>query len=609
MPNFKYVYMLFKALCLRMSWRNTIVAALSLYKRQGFNGVIYRIKFIILNRNNYQIWISSFDCLTVKHRIEMHNKPLISIIMPTFNSQPEQLSAAVESIQNQIYTNWELCIADDLSTDPRIRTLLEQYVKNDSRIKVVFRNKNGHISAASNSALSLATGKWVALMDHDDLLPQHALFWLVDSINRNPNARMFYSDEDKIDVYGNRHSPYFKCDWNPELFHSHNMFCHLGVYERTLINCAGGFRLGVEGAQDYDLTLRCSEIVDDAQICHIPRVLYHWRAHNGSMAQSTRVKPYAISAGKRALHDHFNRLNINATVKLTNYGYRVQYSLPVMPPLVSLVIPTRNGLDLIRTCIESIIEMTSYPNYEIIIVDNGSDDVNVLNYFESLLSEKRIRIYHDDRPFNYSQLNNSAVDMAEGELICLLNNDIEVITPDWLTEMVSIALRPGVGAVGAKLRYANDTVQHGGVVLGVGGVAGHAFRGLPIEYSGYFHRLELTSAYSAVTAACLVIKKSLYKQVGGLNEIDLKVAFNDVDFCLRIRKKGYRNVWTPYAELYHHESATRGYDNTPEKQKRFNSEVEYMRENWRVELENDTMYSPNLTLDFEDFSYAWPPRI
>jgi GT2 family glycosyltransferase len=331
--------------------------------------------------------------------------------------------------------------------------------------------------------------------------------------------------------------------------------------------------------------------------------------HSESTAQSSNAKPYANLAAEKALNEHFERVGIDASVLSTAYGFRAQYSLPKNPPLVSLIIPTRNGLKLIRQCINSIIEKTTYPNYEIIVVDNASDDPEVLSYFESIASEYKVRILRDDRPFNYSQLNNTAVEDAKGEIIGLINNDIEVITPEWLSEMVSHALRPEVGAVGAKLLYPDDTVQHAGVVLGIGGVAGHSHKHFPGESNGYFSRMGLISEYSAVTAACLVIKKSVYNQVGGFNERDLTVAFNDVDFCLRVRAAGYRNVWTPYAELYHYESVTRGYENTPEKQARFNAEVEYMKEKWGKLLEIDPAYSPNLTLDHQDFSYAWPPRI
>lgn len=602
--------------------------ALAVLKREGWSGLKQRLIFLHAQAthtagqsegfdcNDYTEWIRRYDTLTDETRAAMraridafeHN-PLISVIMPTYNPKPDWLEQAIESVRNQIYPNWELCIADDASTDKAIRPILERYAKEDARIKVVFREQNGHISAASNSALELAAGEWVALLDHDDLLAEHALFWVADAINQHPEARLIYSDEDKIDEAGRRFDPYFKCDWNEDLFYSHNMFSHLGVYHTRLLREIGGFRIGLEGAQDYDLALRCIERVAPQQIYHIPRVLYHWRVHSESTAQSSDAKPYAILAGERALNEHFQRLGVNAKALHVGYGYRVYYALPDNPPMVSLIIPTRNGLHLVRQCVKSIFEKTTYPNYEILIVDNGSDDPAILHYFKELQSEARVRIIRDDRPFNYSALNNAAVKLARGEVVGLLNNDIEVISPDWLSEMVSHAMRPEVGAVGARLWYPNGTLQHGGIVLGLAGVASHSHKHFPREILGYFGRASLIQSFSAVTAACLVIRKSVYKEVGGFNETDLQVAFNDVDFCLRIREAGYRNVWTPYAELYHHESATRGYEDTPEKQARFAKEVQYMKQRWGDLLLNDPAYNPNLTLDHEDFSLAWPPRV
>lgn len=568
-----------------------------------------------LDRNDYHKWVNDFDTITDKVRAAMQmssdkfeNKPLISVVMPVYNPNPIWLVEAIESVRNQIYPNWELCIADDLSPDKSIRPILERYVKEDKRIKVVFRTKNGHISNATNSALEVAEGEWIALLDHDDLLSEHALFCVVDVINKKPDARMIYSDEDKINEQGVRSAPYFKCDWNLDLFYSHNMFSHLGVYHTELIRKVGGFRVGMEGSQDYDLALRCIEHIKPVQIHHIPRVLYHWRVHAESTASSSDAKPYAMIAGERAINEHFKRQNINAKAELIIYGYRVRYALPDVLPLVSLIIPTRNGLVLLKQCIESILIKTTYTNYEIIIVDNGSDEPDTLRYLEILSKEKSIRVMRDENPFNYSALNNAAVKLARGEIIGLINNDIEVISPEWLSEMVSHALRSEIGAVGAKLFYPDDTIQHAGVLLGVNGLAAHAHKKLPRKEHGYFGRANLIQSFSAVTAACLVIRKSVYESVGGLNEVDLKIAFNDVDLCVRLLKSGFRNIWTPYSELYHHESATRGYDDdTLEKGGRFAKEVDFMSQH-SLGIP-DPAYSPNLTLIHEDFSLAWPPRV
>jgi glycosyltransferase involved in cell wall biosynthesis len=570
-----------------------------------------------ISRNDYAKWIVTYDTLTEKSRLLMRlkcdgflNRPVISVLMPVYNPNPDWLRDAIESVRDQIYPYWQLCIADDASTDPSVLAMLNSYSQIDSRIQIVFRQQNGHISAASNTALELVSGDWVALLDHDDVLPEHALFWIADAINKNPAASLIYSDEDKIDEAGKRIEPYFKCDWNVDLFYSHNLISHLGVYRTELLRSIGGFRIGFEGSQDYDLALRYIEKINHEQIIHLPRVLYHWRLHKKSAALKKDIKPYALMAGRKALQEHFSRQEITASVELLDFGmYRVRYSLPVPEPLVSLIIPTRNGLDLLRQCVDSILGKTNYHNYEVLIVDNGSDDLDILNYFKSLSQQNVIRIIRDERPFNFSALNNLAVTHARGELIGLINNDIEVISPNWLTELVSHALRPGIGAVGARLWYPNNTLQHGGVILGLGGVAGHPNRGMPMNSKGYFGRASVIQSFSAVTAACLVVRKSIYEQVGGLNETDLSVAFNDVDFCLRLIDAGYRNIWTPFAELYHHESASRGLDNTPEKQQRFNDEVEYMKHKWGSRLLNDPAYNPNLTLSYGDFSLAYPPRL
>jgi glycosyltransferase involved in cell wall biosynthesis len=597
---------------------SSVNKSIKIYREEGLKGVLTRFKKIIaLNeKTTYQGWIERYDTLTPESRAKMRNlikknssKPLISIIMPTFNTKSEWLIEAIESVRNQIYPNWELCIADDASTDPDVRPLLERYTKEDPRIKVIFREKNGHISESSNTALKLATGDWIALFDHDDLLSETALFWVVEAIKQNPKAQLIYSDEDKIDERGVRQAPYFKCDWNVDLFYSHNLITHLGVYRAKLVKKIGGFRVGLEGSQDHDLALRYIEHIKPNQIHHIPRILYHWRIHSLSTAKSGDNKSYAKLAGVKALNDHFKRQNINAKAEPVDLGFRVRYQLPPKPPLVSLIIPTRNGLSLLKTCVNSIIEKTTYPHYEIIIVDNGSDDPATLQFLDDLKNSGKATVIRDDSPFNYSALNNKAVKLAKGEIVGLLNNDLEVISPGWLSEMASHALRPEIGAVGAKLWYPNNTLQHGGVIIGLGGVAGHAHKHLARGNPGYMGRAVLIQNLSAVTAACLVVRKSVYEEVHGLEEKKLTVAFNDVDFCLRLREKGYRNLFTPYAEFYHYESATRGYEDNPEKIRRFQKEIQYMNERWGDQLLNDPAYSPNLTLDHENFHVASPPRV
>lgn len=603
---------------------STTRKALEVWRSRGLSGVVAQARWVhsmptgaleIPDRHDYAQWVKYYDTLddALIERIKADmepwaDAPLISVIMPVYNPPLDLLIEAVESVRAQLYPHWELCIADDASSDPEVRNYLRDLTVDDNRIRVVFREFNGHIVQASNSALALAQGQFITLLDNDDLLARHALYCIARAIRENPDAGLIYSDEDKVDTNGARSAPYFKPDWNEFLFRSQNMICHLAAYRRTLVDQVGQFREGYEGAQDYDLALRCVDALDRRQIVHIPHVLYHWRIHAGSTALGGSEKPYAARAGVKALDEHLRRQGGIGIAELLPLGmYRVRYTLPSALPLVSLIIPTRNAHALVKQCIDSIKALTTYPRYEIILIDNGSDEPVSLEYFAQLGQENNIRVLRDDGPFNYSALNNRAVKIANGELIGLINNDIEVISPGWLEEMVSIALQPQVGAVGARLWYPDDRLQHGGIIVGLGGVAGHSHKYLPKGAPGYFCRGELIQEFSAVTAACLIVKKSVFEEVGGLNEKDLKIAFNDVDFCLKIQEAGYFNVWTPYAELYHHESATRGIEDTAEKQARFAEEIQYMKSRWPNIL-NDYAYSPNLTLDREDFSLAWPPR-
>lgn len=567
---------------------------------------------------SYAQWIAHYDTLHDDDRADMRlaiermeSPPHISVLMPTYNANPDWLRAAIDSVRAQIYPHWELCIADDASTDSAIAPLLAEYQAREPRIKLMMRTQNGHISAASNSALELATGNFVALMDHDDMLPEHALYWIAEAIAAQPQAKLIYSDEDKIDVRGVRSAPYFKSDYNYDLLLSHNMICHLGVYETALVREVGGFREGLQGAQDWDLALRCIEQLSPDQITHIPRILYHWRMHAESTAHSgEKAKPYAYVAAARALNEHLARVGKPGVAEILPSGvFRVRYPLPEKAPLVSILIPTRDGVDLLRTCISSILTKTTYTPYEIVIIDNGSTQPETLDYFAKLASDVRVRVVCDAQPFNYSALNNLAAKQARGDVLALLNNDIEVISGDWLQEMVSLAVQPEIGAVGARLWYPNDTLQHGGIILGLGGYAGHSHRHFPKDHPGHAGRARLLQSFSAVTGACLIVSKDKFEQVGGLDAEELPIAFNDVDFCLKLKAAGYRNVWTPYAELYHHESASRGYEDTPEKQARMHREGAVLRTRWPQWLANDPAYNPNLTTAAEDFNLAWPPRV
>lgn len=524
---------------------------------------------------------------------------LISVLMPVYNTPEKWLRKAIESVVAQSYSNWELCIANDASTKPYVKTILDEYAKSEKRIHVVHRKSNGHIAEASNSALEMCQGEFTALFDHDDMLAPHALARVAHEIQSNPNVAYLYSDEDKIDTRGRRFAPYFKPDYLPDLLTGQNFISHLSVIRTDLIRNVGGFRKGFEGSQDWDLALRSVDQISPAQVRHIPEVLYHWRAIDGSTALSVGEKNYTVTAAEKAIKDHFERKNIKVNlIPVAGNNWRVIYPVPQPAPLVSLIIPTRNRVELVRMCVTSILTRSTYSSYEIIIVDNQSDDPETLSWLDEIQkTETRVRVLKYEKPFNFSAINNFAVKTARGTIIGLINNDLEVITQGWMEEMVAHAVRPEIGAVGAMLYYPDNTIQHAGVLLGVGGVANHAFLKLNRQTAGYFNRARLVQNYSAVTAACLLIKKSIYEKVGGLNEEDLAVAFNDIDFCLRVKEAGYLNLWTPFAEFYHHESASRGVENTPEKVKRFTAEVNYMRERWEAIIDTDPAYNLNLSKD------------
>ncbi len=589
-------------------------------RHEGLTGLGHRLKRKIGNikrvNGGYAEWVRRYDTLDqakrnrIRDRIsELPYQPLISVVMPVYNPPVSFLEAAIRSVQNQLYPHWELCIADDASTNPEVPALLSRYASEDARIKITYRKENGHISAASNSAMEQATGEFVALLDHDDELSEHALYCLVEAIIRHPLASIIYSDEDKIDASGKRFDPYFKCDFNYELFLAQNMISHLGMYRRTLLEEIDGFRVGYEGSQDYDLALRALEKIELAQILHVPHVLYHWRAIPGSTARNVNEKKYAVEVARQAVKEHLQRSHIEAVVspapESPEYN-RIQFRLPAGLPLVSIMIPTRDRADLLGPCIDSILKRSSYPNFEIIIIDNGSVEPATTQLFTRLPTD-RVRVVWDDSPFNFSALNNHGARVAKGEILCLMNNDIEVLTPDWLEEMVSFAHRDEIGCVGARLWYPSGFLQHAGVITGVGCVAGHAHLNLLRGDRGYFNRAVLHQSFSVVTAACLLVRQAVFEQVGGLDE-SLAVAYNDVDFCLRVREAGYRNVWTPYAEMVHYESATRGYETTPAKRARLEQEMTLLRQRWGEQLFNDPAYSPNLNLKKPDFAYAFPPR-
>jgi glycosyltransferase involved in cell wall biosynthesis len=567
---------------------------------------------------SYTAWVRQFDTIGPAERIvlrrgvrALRRHPLISIVLPVYNPDLAHLSSAIDSVRAQIYENWELCIADDASTNGLVAPALRKYAAADSRIKLTFRERNGHIAACSNSALDLAGGEWVALVDQDDLLTEHALAVVAAMIVEHPEAGLIYSDEDKIDQSGTPCWPFFKPDWNPELLLGQNYINHLGIYRRSLLREIGGFREGYEGAQDYDLALRCVEKLEPGEIKHIPRVLYHWRMAEGSVAAAAESKAYAPEAARRALTDHLRRRKAAGAVIAcpeNREWYRVIYDLRPPFPLVSVIIPTRNQLALLERCLTSIGEKTNYAPIEIVIVDNGSTEPAMQAFLRDLGQAASVQILTDTDEFNFSRLINRGVRAARGEILALVNNDIETEKSGWLREMVSHAVRPEVGAVGARLWYPDGRLQHGGVVLGLHGVASHAFQHfLPQPVAPMNRTFVLSQNYSAVTAACMVLRKTIFDDLGGFDE-NLPNNFNDVDFCLRLRERGWQIIWTPYADLIHHESASRGRDFGSEQRAQLLRETAYMHEKWGEQLRCDPFYSPNLSHSV-GFTLAWPPRI
>ncbi|MBF0489410.1 MAG: glycosyltransferase family 2 protein [Candidatus Omnitrophica bacterium] len=540
-----------------------------------------------------------------KQRQEVFScRPKISIVVPTFNTPKRMLMDMMSSVMSQTYSHWELCIADGSDKDHTyVRDVLQQFANKDKRIKLTFLESNKGIAKNSNEAISLASGGFVAFLDHDDVLSPEALFHIVDVINKESDVDFIYSDEDHISEDGKmRLLPFFKPDFSPDLLRSHNYITHFLVLKISLGQSCGWFRDGFDGAQDYDLVLRASEKA--AKIVHIPKILYHWRDHSNSTSKNLKSKPYAHQAGEKALQEHLERVGLKAKVENSGYPfrYRTRYSLS-KEPLVSIIIPNKDEGATLKKCIHSIVETSTYKNIEILIVENGSSQKSTFELYSSLQMNKKIRVIEWNYPFNFSGLNNFAVNKARGEVILLLNNDTEAINPDWIENMLEYALRPDVGAVGAKLYYPDGTIQHGGVIIGLGGLAGHSHKNFSKDEGGYYGRLEIVQNLSAVTAACLMMRKSIFIEVGGFDET-LAVAFNDVDLCLNMRNKGYLIVWTPYAKLYHFESKTRGYEDTLEKMERFEKEKHIIMNRWsEILLKGDPYYNPNLTLDREDFSF------
>ena len=583
-------------------WKSQGAAALA-------EKVVTKVKNVRQGPPSYQKWIRHH--LPDRNELEKQKitsfgyRPKISFVVPLYKTPEKYLRRLTESFQEQTYSNWELCFSDGSGAQSPLTELLKELTAKDNRIKYVSHEESLQISENTNSAIEIATGDFIAFADHDDELTPNALFECVKAINEKPQTLVIYTDEDKMSMDGHKFfQPHFKPDYNPDLLCTVNYICHLFVVSRKVIEKVGGLRSEFDGAQDYDFVLRCVEAVKDEEICHIPKILYHWRCHEDSTAENPESKLYAFEAGRRAVQAHYERTGIHAEVFKGEYLglYRTKF-IRDHDPLISIIIPNKDHIDDLKRCMESIEQKSTYKNYEYIIVENNSTDSATFEYYKKLEAENpKVRMVYWDGVFNYSAINNYGASFAKGEYLLLLNNDTEIINPDCLEELLGYCMRKDVGAVGARLYYEDDTIQHAGVVIGFGGIAGHCFVQQKRGTTGYCHRIICAQDYSAVTAACMMVKKSAFDAVGGLSE-ELAVAFNDIDFCMKLRKAEYLIVYNPYAELYHYESKSRGLEDTPEKVARFNKEIATFEKKWPEILENgDPYYNPNLTLKSQDFS-------
>ncbi len=593
---------------------------LRLLQTNGINGVKDLISLRLdqaRQRNNYFEWIKQFDTLIkptlIKEQIaDFKLKPLISVVMPVYNPPEKWLKIAIESVRSQLYDNWELCIADDNSSNLYIKTMLEEYTKIDSRIKVIYRETNGHISAASNSAIELARGEFIALLDHDDELPNYALFKVVECINDNPDVCLIYSDEDKINQNNERYGPYFKSDWNYQLFLGQNIISHLGVYRTSIIRRIQGFQLGVEGSQDYDLALRFIEQIQPEQIKHIPYILYHWRAIEWSAALSPSEKLYPYEAARKSIRNHLSRINKQAIVSSAslhiNHFHRVQYKLPKEIPLVTLIIINLSDFYTLNSCLEAIFATTSYANLEIILLFDDELNTNFLSIKEIIkncLNPVNLILATYNKKINLGANLNQAISLATGNVFCFIDTSVEPLTKDWLTEMVSIALQDNIGMVGMKLLYENDTIAHAGLILGLRNYyssAHHYFDRLSV---GYHARLILMQEVTAIDGNCFVITKNTLLNVGSFNQNDLSQCYFDLELSLKLRQANFKNIFTPYAEASIGLRQNPCVDNIYAKYNQ--ADFDFIKSNYADYFVKDFGFNPNLDVNFEDFRIAFPP--
>jgi GT2 family glycosyltransferase len=605
----------------------------SRYQASGFRGLADSIKRAMRTSSlhamerDYPDWIRRYDTLSAADRVAIRQhvarfsyKPIISVVVPAYNTPADTLREMIQSVQAQLYPHWELCIADDASPAPHVAEILREFAGADHRIKWIRREKNGHISAASNTALELATGEFVALLDHDDLLPEHALYEVAVVLQAHSDAELIFSDEDKIDEQGRRYGPYFKPGYSYDLLLGQNLVSHLGVYRRSTLAMLGGFTVGAEGSQDYDLVLRLvhSGLCPPDKIHHIPAILYHWRQARGGTSFSQSQLDRCVRIGRASVQAQLEAAGwgsalVSANPQVLTWN-RVRWPLPPQPPLVSIIIPVRRVSKFLRTCVEGILHRTDYPALELIIVDHESTEAETRNLLGSWARDARVQFLHFDGDFGRAALTNAAAKQANGEILLLLNDRIDVIQPDWLRELVSQALRPDIGVVGAKLLSADRRIHHAGIRLGAGriedgrSIAGHLGLLSHGDDPGYFGHFALTRDVAAVTGACLAIRTTVFQEVGGLDENHLAAAFNDIDLCLRVREAGYRVLWTPFAELFRLESASRGSDEAPEKRPRLGADRRrYIAEQWRGDLPADPFHNPNFDNGGADNKLAFPP--
>ena len=550
----------------------------------------------------YQAYVPDQETLEAQKKHKFDYRPLISIAVPAYQTPVEFLKQMIESLISQTYPEWELCIANASPDNEEMQRVLADYSAKDSRVRFCNLKENLGIAENTNRAFSMAKGEFMGLLDHDDLLAPNALYEIVQALQDHPQADALYTDEDKVTTELDEHfQPHLKPDFNLDLLRSNNYICHFFVVRRSIVEKAGGFRKEFDGAQDYDFIFRCTE--NAREVLHVPEILYHWRTHKASTADNPASKMYAFEAGKRAIEANLERTGTKGVVSHTqDLGfYRVKY--PVQgKPLVSVIIPNKDEKETLQTCMEMLNNNTSYQNFEIIIIENNSTTDEIFRYYKELSKDPRIHLLRWGKEFNYSAINNFGVAHAKGEYLLFLNNDIKSINPDWMEELLGVCQRPEVGGVGAKLIYPDNTIQHAGCVVGMGGIAGHMFVDMPADRTGYLHKASLLQDMSAVTAACLMMKKEVFEEAGGFTE-ELAVAFNDVDLCLKVRKNNHLIVYDPYAKLYHMESKTRGAEDSKEKVRRFQTEIEYMRCHWLDILKNgDPYYNKNLSLTKWNYS-------